>query len=69
MTVRPGGARARRRLRAKNQRFGRIYVSDELADLYGEYLFMPAEFGRAEPENFHVPFSPEISMKLSHPRG
>ena len=27
------------------------------------------EIGRAVPENFHVPFSPGISMKLSHPRG
>jgi hypothetical protein len=75
-------------LRVKNQWFRRIYISDELDDLYGEYLFMLAELGidfadddpvfinvfrgeidRAVPENFHVPFSPGISMKLSHPRG
>lgn len=35
----------RRRLRVKNQHFRRIYVGDELDDLYGEYLFLLAEHG------------------------
>lgn len=36
---------ASRRLRAKSRRFRRIYISDELDDLYGEYLFLLAEAG------------------------
>jgi len=35
----------RRRLRVKNQHYRRIYVGDELDDLYGEYLFMLADIG------------------------
>ncbi|MGF1427040.1 tyrosine-type recombinase/integrase [Kitasatospora sp. LaBMicrA B282] len=35
----------RRRLRVKNQRYRRIYLSDELDDLYGEYLFLLVEQG------------------------
>lgn len=35
----------RRRLRVKNQHYRRLYVGDELDDLYGEYLFMLAEKG------------------------
>lgn len=35
----------RRRLRVKNQQYRRIYVSDELDDLYGEYLFFLADQG------------------------
>lgn len=34
-----------RRLRVKNQHYRRLYVGDELDDLYGEYLFMLAEQG------------------------
>jgi integrase len=36
---------ARRRLRVKQQQYRRIYVSDDLDDLYGEYLFLLAEKG------------------------
>ncbi|MGW0208694.1 tyrosine-type recombinase/integrase [Streptomyces sp. NPDC003233] len=35
----------RRRLRAKNQQHRRVYISDELDDLYGEYLFLLVELG------------------------
>ena len=35
----------RRRLRVKHQHYRRIYVSDDLDDLYGEYLFLLAENG------------------------
>lgn len=35
----------RRRLRVKNQQYRRIYVSDELDDLYGDYLFWLADEG------------------------
>lgn len=35
----------RRRLRVKNQRYRRIYISDELDNLYGEYLFLLIELG------------------------
>jgi integrase len=35
----------RRRLRVKNQQYRRIYVSDELDNLYGEYLFLASELG------------------------
>ena len=34
-----------RRLRVKNQQYRRIYLSDDLDDLYGEYLFLLAEEG------------------------
>lgn len=34
-----------RRLRVKNQQYRRLYVSDELDDLYGEYLFWLDEKG------------------------
>jgi integrase len=37
----------RRRLRVKNQQYRRVYVSDELDDLYGDYLFWLAEEGIA----------------------
>jgi integrase len=39
------GAEYRRRLSVKNQHYRRIYISDELDDLYGEYLFLLAELG------------------------
>ena len=35
----------RRRLRVKGQRHRRLYVSDELDGLYGEYLFLLADVG------------------------
>jgi integrase len=35
----------RRRLRVKNQQYRRVYLSDELDDLYGEYLFLLVELG------------------------
>lgn len=35
----------RRRLRVKNQQYRRLYVSDQLDGLYGEYLFQLAEQG------------------------
>jgi integrase len=35
----------RRRLRVKNQQYRRVYVSDELDDLYGDYLFLLADAG------------------------
>jgi integrase len=38
-------AEHRRRLSVKNQQYRRIYISDELDDLYGEYLFLLAELG------------------------
>ncbi|MFI6476228.1 tyrosine-type recombinase/integrase [Streptomyces sp. NPDC050516] len=36
---------SRRRLRVKNQQYRRIYISDQLDDLYGEYLFHLIELG------------------------
>lgn len=36
---------AGRRLRIKNQQYRRVYVSDELDDLYGEYLFLLFDMG------------------------
>ena len=36
---------SRRRLRVKNQHYRRIYVGDDLDDLYGEYLFQLIEMG------------------------
>jgi integrase len=38
-------AEHRRRLSVKNQHYRRVYISDELDDLYGEYLFLLAELG------------------------
>lgn len=35
----------RRRVRIKGQGFRRIYISDELDDLYGEYLFLLVDLG------------------------
>nr|WSY48708.1 tyrosine-type recombinase/integrase [Streptomyces sp. NBC_00886]WSY57556.1 tyrosine-type recombinase/integrase [Streptomyces sp. NBC_00886] len=35
----------RRRLRVKHQQYRRVYISDELDDLYGEYLFLLIESG------------------------
>ncbi|MGW2370188.1 tyrosine-type recombinase/integrase [Streptomyces sp. NPDC001667] len=35
----------RRRLRVKNQQYRRLYISDELDNLYGEHLFQLAEHG------------------------
>lgn len=35
----------RRRLRVKNQQYRRVYLSDELDDLYGEYLFLLVDLG------------------------
>lgn len=35
----------RRRLRVKNQQYRRVYVSDDLDDLYGEYLFLLTDLG------------------------
>jgi integrase len=35
----------RRRLRVKNQQYRRVYLSDELDNLYGEYLFLLVDLG------------------------
>lgn len=35
----------RRRLRVKNQQFRRVYISDDLDELYGEYLFWLVDLG------------------------
>ncbi|WP_433264766.1 tyrosine-type recombinase/integrase [Actinosynnema sp. CS-041913] len=35
----------RRRLRVKNQKYRRVYLSDDLDDLYSEYLFLLVELG------------------------
>jgi site-specific recombinase XerD len=44
LEVRPREDSARR-LRVKNQQYRRVYLSDELDDLYGEYLFLLVEKG------------------------
>jgi integrase len=36
----------RRRLRVKNQQYRRVYISDDLDELYGEYLFWLADLGQ-----------------------
>lgn len=43
-----------RRLRAKTRNFRRIYISDDLDDLYGEYLFLLAEAGIDLTDQAHV---------------
>ncbi|WP_369265263.1 tyrosine-type recombinase/integrase [Streptomyces sp. R35] len=36
----------RRRLRVKNQQYRRVYISDDLDELYGEYLFWLVDLGQ-----------------------